>query len=97
MGILETGDLVALITSAGADDMVVDAIRRALDERGVKAQIWPEYELAGVSRQDALALMKARQTYTSENGFMEEVSWIERQFPDAAAATKWLKDRRGDI
>ncbi len=97
MGLVAAGETVAIVPTAEAEDMVVEAIKRALEERGVKVHILPDYQLVGVSRQDALALRKARRSYTSEQGFMEAAEWIDNQFPDPGPVKKWLKERRPDI
>src|SRR4029450_8714796 len=57
-GILKDGESVALVLTATAWDMVVQAITRAIEERGVKVNLLYEYELAGVSRADAAELRK---------------------------------------
>src|SRR5262245_64399352 len=48
-GILKEGESVALVLTATAEDMVVQAITRALEERGIKVNLLYEYELVGVS------------------------------------------------
>jgi len=96
-GILKQGEAVALVVEATADDMIVGAIKRAIEERGVKVQILHDYELAGVSRADAAELRKARQRFTSEKGYMEARQWIEERFADPEAPKKWLKERRPDL
>jgi hypothetical protein len=97
LGSLKAGDSVALVAEASSEDMVVEAIKRAAEERGVKIQVLPSYELAGVSRADALELRKARQQVTAEQGYMEARRWIEEMFPDPEVPKKWLKERRGDL
>ncbi len=96
-GILKQGEAVALVVEATADDMIVDTVKRAIEERGVKVQILHDYELAGVSRADAAELRKARQRFTSEQGYMEARQWIEERFADPEAPKKWLKERRPDL
>ncbi|TAK09983.1 hypothetical protein EPO44_00615 [bacterium] len=96
-GMLKAGETVALITEATADGMVLEALKRAIEERGVKVQIVPENDLVGVSRADAAALHKARQQYTSEQGYMEARRWIDSRFPDPEPPKKWLKERRPDL
>jgi len=96
-GILKQGEAVALVVEATADDMIVGAIKRAIEERGVKVQILHDYELAGVSRADAAELRKARQRFTSEQGYMEARQWIEERFADPEAPKKWLNERRPDL
>jgi hypothetical protein len=97
MGVVNAGETIAIVTGMTAEPMIVEAITRALGERSVKAIVLPEHELVGVSREDALALQRADQTYTSEQGFMEAASWIDSQFPDPAAARAWLKGRRPEL
>jgi hypothetical protein len=96
-GILKQGETVALVTEATAQDMVVDAIKRAIEERGVKVHILPDYELVGVTRADAAELQKARRQFTSEQGYIEARRWIDTRFPDPEIPKKWLKERRPDL
>src|SRR6267142_593885 len=96
-GILKQGETVALVVEATADDMIVEAIKRAIEERGVKVQVLHDYELVGVSRADAADLRKARPRFTSEQGYMEAKQWIEERFADPEAPKKWLKERRPDL
>jgi hypothetical protein len=88
---------VALVLTATAEDMVVQAIKRAIEERGVKVNLLYEYDLAGVSRADAAELRKARRQFSSEQGYMEARRWIDERFADPEAPKKWLKERRPDL
>jgi len=97
MGVAQRGEAILLVPTADAEDMIVEGIRMALEERGVKAYIVPDYEMVGVSRKDAMALRKTQRNYTAEQGFMEGAHWVERVFPDAEAAKAWLKQRRPDL
>lgn len=97
LGLIEKGESVLLVVSGGADDMVVEAVRLAMEERGVKPIVKRDYELVGISRDDAEAYRKSRRTYTSEQGFMEAAGWVERNFPDPVKAKAWLKERRPDL
>ncbi len=96
-GILKDGESVALVLTATAEDMVVQAITRAIEERGVKVNLLYEYELAGVSRADAAELRKARRQFSSEQGYIEARRWIDDRFADPEAPKKWLKERRPDL
>ena len=96
-GILKEGEAAALVLTATAEDLVVQAIKRAIEERGVKVHLLYDYELVGVSRTDAAELRKARRQFTSEQGYMEARRWIEDRFPDPEAPKKWLKERRPDL
>jgi hypothetical protein len=76
LGLVEKGKTVAIVTEAVADDTVLQAIKRAYEERGVKLIILPEYELAGVNREEALKAIAANRWFTSEKGYMEIRPWI---------------------
>ncbi len=97
LGVVDPGETVAIVVTADAEEMILDAIQKGLQERGVKVNFLRDYELVGVSKEDAAAFRKARQTYTSEQGYMEAAGWIENQFPDPEAAKQWLKARRPDL
>lgn len=97
MGVLQQGESVLLVPNIEAEPMILEAISKALAERGVKAHIKYNYELVGVSKADAEALNKFRETYTSEQGYMEAVGWIEQQYADPEVPKKWLKGRRPEL
>src|SRR5262249_32238628 len=97
LGIAKAGDTVAFILPATAEDLIVQAVKRAMEERGVKVNLVPEYEVAGVSRADAAAFEKARRTFTSEQGYMEAAWWVEANFHDPDGVKAWLKGRRPDL
>src|SRR4029453_16047995 len=79
-GILRDGESVALVLTATAEDLVVQALKRAIEERGVKVHLLNDYELVGVSRADAAELRKVRRQFTSEQGYMEARRWIDSRF-----------------
>src|SRR5262245_29723375 len=64
LGLVEKGT-VLIVTDSIAEDMVMQAIKRAYEERGVKAQIVPEYELVGVNRDEARKAKETTRGYTS--------------------------------
>jgi hypothetical protein len=97
LGIANPGDTVTFVTSADAEDLIVEAVKRAMEERGVKVNVVPEYEMVGVSKADAMAYRNVRRSFTSEQGYMEAAAWVESNFPDPDAIKKWLKDRRPDL
>ena len=97
LGIANKGDIVTFVTTIQADPMIVEAITRAMEERGVKVNIVPDYEMVGVSKDEANALRKATHSYTAEEGYMEAATWVNANFPDPDAVKKWLKDRRPDL
>lgn len=96
LGLIEKGT-VLIVTDATADDMVLQAIQKAYEERGVKALLVPDYELAGVKREEARKAREALRDYTSEKGYMEAARWIQSRFPDPEVPKKWLKERRPDL
>jgi hypothetical protein len=97
MGVLAKGDTVLLIPSVAAEEMVMEAIMRALGERGVTVLIKPDYELIGATKDEVLQLKKLAQDYSAEQGFREVAWWIDYQFPDPEGAKKWLGERRPDL
>src|SRR4029078_12727211 len=68
-----------------------------MEERGVKVNLVPEYEMVGIARDDALEYDRIRRSYTSEQGYMEAATWVEANFPDPEAIKKWLRERRPDL
>src|SRR5574341_2623262 len=68
LGLAEKGQTVAIFTEPKADEMVMQAVKKAYEERGVKVQIVPEYQLLGVTKQEALKAVKALRWFTSEQG-----------------------------
>ena len=83
LGLVEKGQTVAIFTEPTAEDMILQAIKRAYEERGVKIQIVPEYQLLGVSKEEAMKAVKANRWFTSEQGYMEMRAWILQRFGDA--------------
>jgi len=97
LGIIEKGESVLFVVSVDAEEMIVDAVVKAMEERGVTPVVKRDYELVGIPREEAIAYRKARRSYTSEQGFMEAANWVDAQFPDPAKAKEWLKARRPDL
>ena len=97
LGLVEKGQTVAIFTEPMAEDMILQAIRRAYEERGVKVQIVPEHQLLGVSKEEAMKAVKANRWFTSEQGYMEVRAWLLQRFGDAEVPKKWLKERRPDL
>lgn len=94
LGILNAGDKVLIIGDATSEDIYTDALKRALTERKVQVTFTHDYELAGVTRKQALDYMNAIQAgITSEQGYMEACGWM-RTFP---GSLDWLKKQRPDL
>jgi hypothetical protein len=97
LGAMEPGQTVVIVVSADSEDMIMDAIQKALTERGVKSTILRDYELAGINRDDGKALLEEMKSYTSEKGYMEASTWMSFGFTSPGAPKKWLKERRPDL
>ncbi len=96
LGAVKPGDSVLLVPNAESEDMYVEAIKRALEERKVKVVVVADYELVGVTRADAAALMKAARRFTTKNGEQEGASFVSVGIANGVGQ-KWLKERRPDL
>jgi len=71
LGVAQPGETVTFVLGADAEDLIVEAVKRAMEERGVHVNLVHEYEMVGIRREDALEYRRIRRTYTSEQGYME--------------------------
>ncbi len=95
-GAMNPGDKIVLVDTAASEDVVVQAVKRALEERKVIVTILHDYDLAGVSRADALALRKGTvEKATTKDGYLELLGWI-RGVPNQQGV-EWLKRQRPDL
>ena len=97
LGRVTEGTTVLLVTDTFAEELVLQAIKRAYKERRVKVQIVPEYELVDVKREEAHGAKEATRDSTSEDGYLEARTWIEGRFSDPQVPKQWLKERRPDL
>jgi len=97
LGLVEKGTAALIVTEVGADPMVMQAIKRAYEERGVKIYVVSEHELLEVNKEDALKAIRSSRWYTGEQGYMEVRHWLDDLFIDAEVPKKWLKERRPDL
>jgi hypothetical protein len=97
LGVLNDGDSVLIVTEPEAEEMILEAIRRAAAERNVTVVFKPAYEMVGISKADAEEYERARRTYTAEAGYMEAANWVESQFPDAPKAKAWIKEQNPQL
>jgi len=97
LGLVEKGTATLIVIEASADPMIIQAIKRAFEERGVKVYIVGEYELLGIARDDAAKAIRATRGYTAEKGYMEAARWLNELFVDPEVPKKWLKERRPDL
>ena len=96
LGLVEKGT-VLIVVEPDAEEIVLQAIKKAYEERGVKVQMVPQHELAGVKKEEARKAKEATRGYTSEQGYMEAERWINSRFSDPEVPKKWLKERRPDL
>src|SRR5437870_9961996 len=75
LGLVEKGTAALIVTEVGADPMVMQAIKRAYEERGVKTYIVGEHELLGVNKEEALKAVHAMHWFTSDRGYMQVPRW----------------------
>ena len=97
LGIANAGDTVAFVIGPYAEDLIVEAVKRAMEERGVRVNVVHDYEMVGVGREDAREFQRLRRGYTAEQGYMEATNWVEANFPDPDAVKAWMRDRRPDL
>ena len=45
LGVANPGETVTFVTTSAADPLIVEAVKRAMEERGVKVNVVPEYEM----------------------------------------------------
>lgn len=98
LGMLQSGEEVMIVPDTTAEDLVVEAVMRALSERGVQAHIVPNYALVGVSKEDAEVIRQKTEIRSAQEGFMEaKYYWIERVFANPEVPKEWLRKRRPDL
>ncbi|HEY7558396.1 MAG TPA: hypothetical protein VIH18_26690 [Candidatus Binatia bacterium] len=97
LGLVEKGMATLIVTEVRADPMVMQAIKRAYEERGVKVYLASEHELLGVNKEEALKAIGATRWYTSAQGYMEILHWLNDLFIEPEVPKKWLKERRPDL
>ena len=97
LGVAQAGDTVTFVLGLDADDLIVQALKTAMEERGVHVNLVHEYEMVGISREDALEFRRIRRSYTSEQGYMEAATWVEANFPQPEPVKAWLRERRPDL
>ncbi len=95
LGVINPGETVLIVDTALSDDMCVEAVKRAMEERKVKVVLLHEWDLVGVSRADAIALRKAAVVGTTEDGYLEAAGWIGGIA--GGEGPGWLKKRRPDL
>src|SRR3989442_4850391 len=98
MGILQPGESVLIVVANDGDPMVLDAIKRALEERKITPYIKYTYEMIGQTKEQALRDRTKREKGhdISKAGIYQASSWITGQFPNPDQPQAWLKQRPPD-
>src|SRR5262245_14337876 len=96
MGILQPGESVLIVANNESDPMVLEAIQRALVERKITPHMKFVADMAGETRERAVARQKQREQGRdiSKAGIYQATQWIENQFPNPAEPKLYLKSRR---
>jgi hypothetical protein len=99
MGILKEGESVLIVANPDSDPMVLDAIKKALEERKITPHIKFTYEMAGETKEQAAARQAERDKGhdITKAGIYQASSWITGQFPNPDEPKAWLKQRRPDV
>src|SRR5262249_20544347 len=97
LGLVEKGMATMIVTEVNADPMIMQAIKRAFEERGVKAYVVSEYELLGVNKEEALKAIQSLRWYTGEQGYMEVRHWLDELVSEPDGPREELKERRPDL
>jgi hypothetical protein len=95
MGILKAGDKVLIVAADDADPMVIEAIKKALEERQITPYFKYTYEMRGTSKEQAKADRDRRLDGQDikNAGIYQATAWITGQFPNPSQPAKWLKDK----
>jgi hypothetical protein len=101
MGKFNHGDTLLLVPDVTAEPLPLEAVRRALIERGINVVIKTEAEMVGLTDSDGETYRKATVIPSAQKGYLEARNyWISdypRVFAHPEIAKKWLKDRRPDL
>jgi hypothetical protein len=95
LGIIQSGEKVLIVAADKADPMVIEAIKRALEERKVTPYFKYTYELKGITKAQAES-DRSRRTDgqdIKEAGIYQATAWITGQFPNPAEPAAWLKKK----
>ena len=95
MGILKDGDKVLIVAADEADPMVIEAIRKALEERKITPYFKYVYEMRGVTKEAAKADRDRRLSGQDikNAGLYQATAWITGQFPNPSQPASWLKQK----
>jgi len=95
LGILTPGEKVLIVVADEADPMVIEAVKKALDERKITPYVKYTYELKGITKEVAAGDRERRTggQNIKEAGIYQATSWITGQFPNPSQPANWLKQK----
>jgi hypothetical protein len=101
MGNFNAGDTILLVPDAADEPLPLEAVRRALLERGVKVVVRSEAEMVGLTPQDADTYRKLTMIPSANQGYLEARNyWLDespRVWAHPEVAKQWLRKRRPDV
>lgn len=98
LGLVNPGQTVLLVTNIRSEPLLLEALKKAYEERGVKVQYVSTYELTGVSKEEAEEYSDFI-TYSDDNhiGMAEVDRWFDQWETEKNAVVSFLKERRPDL
>jgi hypothetical protein len=97
LGLANPGQTVLIVTEPGAEPLLLQGIKKAYEERGVKLIYMPSWELVGVSESDGTEVRKIREMASeSHMGHMESYGWTNN-WVDPQVPRMFIKERRPDL
>ncbi len=101
MGRFNRGDTLLLVIDVTAEELPLQAVLRALQERGITAIVKTEAEVVGLPLSDAQIYQKATAIPSAQQGYLEARNyWISdypRVFAHPEVAKEWMRKRRPDL
>jgi hypothetical protein len=101
MGNFNAGDTLLFVPDATAEPLPLEAVRRALEERGIKVIIRSEAEMVGLTREDGDMYRKLTFIPSAKQGYLEARNyWFDespRVWSHPDVAKEWLRKRRPDV
>ena len=97
LGLVNSGETVLIIVDMGADPIILEAVDKAFEERGVTVQYLPRHQAAGVSEEDARRLHEWVSWAAMNHWGLAEVDRWFGFWDDKNVPKEWLKGRRPDL
>ncbi len=97
MGVLNAGESALIILNFEDDPMVVEAVKRALQERKVTPHMKYGYELLGQTREQADKLRGPMGLNIDHAGIYQASQFVQGQFARPEEPKKWLRERNAAV